>query len=110
MQRGMRRMSKLSDNDDNMDINNAPPLQKKLRGPMDAKRPFIEVFAGCCDLSNAFQHAGHRVYSMDIELNIMMDISDAHGREMLMKMAKELEEETGLQPYVHFAPPCSTYR
>ena len=31
------------------------------------------------------------------------------GGNMLMKMAKELEEETGLQPYVHFAPPCSTY-
>ena len=75
---------------------------------MDAKRPFIEVFAGSCHLPNAFQHAGHRVYSMDIKLNIMMDISDAYGREMLTKMAKELEEETGLQPYVHFAPPCST--
>ena len=109
MKRGMSRVSKLSDSDDNVDIIITPPLQKKLRGPMDAKRPFVEVFAGSCHLSNAFQHAGHRVYSMDIKLNIMMDISDAYGREMLVKMAKELEEETGLQPYVHFAPPCSTY-
>ena len=45
---------------------------------------------------------------MDLKLNIMMVISDACGRAMVMNMAEELEEETGLQPYVHFAPPCST--
>ena len=91
MKRGMSRVSKLSHNDETMDIIIAPPLQKKLHGPMDAKRPFVEVFEGSCHLANAFQHAGHRVYSMDIKLNIMMDMSGVRGWENFLKMAKELE-------------------
>lgn len=73
------------------------------------KRPFIEVFAGSCHLSQAFCRAGHETWSMDIRLAADHDFSSESGPAQLLLKAKEFRAKHHMHPYIHFAPPCSTY-
>ena len=85
------------------------PLVKPMPMSAGRKRPFVEVFAGSQHLSDAFRGNGHRVFPMDVKISIDHDMHGASGQVLLLRQLGLLERETGLKPYVHFAPPCSTY-
>ena len=72
-----------------------------------ARRPFIEVFAGSCHLSQAFSKLGYQTFPIDVKINAQHDLGS--GNNIVMDVVCKLEAETGLKPYIHFAPPCSTY-
>ena len=85
------------------------PLVKPMPMSAGRKRPFVEVFAGSQHLSDTFHGNGHRVFPMDVKISIDHDMHGASGQVLLLRQLGLLERETGLKPYVHFAPPCNTY-
>lgn len=91
-----------------------PPPASTMPGqlaPVIAKqrRPFVEVFAGSCHLSQAFAAAGHATFAFDIKLDATHDLHSDQGIKLLMSKVQELEKKFGVRPYLHWAPPCSTY-
>ena len=77
--------------------------------PSGKQRPLVEVFVGSHHLSYAFAASGHQVYPMDVKLCMDHDMHGDSGAELLMRQLCQMSRGTGLKPYVHFAPPCSTY-
>ena len=39
-----------------------------------ARRPFIEVFAGSCHLSQAFSKLGYQTFPIDVKINAQHDL------------------------------------
>ena len=73
-------------------------------------RPFVEVFAGSCHLSHAFNDAGHPNYSFDVKLDEAHNMITEKGLDLARLKIHELKAAAGgTLPYIHFAPPCSTY-
>lgn len=99
------RVVDLSDSDGDSDVE---PIPMRL-APTVGKRAFIEVFAGSHHLSDAFSAGGHRVFPMDVKLSIEHDMHGLSGIKLLKETVAALTLETGMRPYIHFAPPCSTY-
>ena len=77
--------------------------------PPGRLRPFVEVFAGSQHLSDAFKAAGRQVFPMDVKISMDHDMRGEGGAELLLAQLRQMTRESGLKPYVHFAPPCSTY-
>ena len=46
---------------------------------------------------------------MDVKISTDHDMHTDKGRNILMNKIKDFEAQFGWKPYVHFAPPCSTY-
>ena len=101
------RVDCLSD-DDNV-ANNRVVVQVPRPAPLlnGARRPFIEVFAGSCHLSDAFRKLGYQTFPIDVKISTQPDLK--LGSHFVMDVISKLEAKTGLKPYIHFAPPCSTY-
>ena len=72
-----------------------------------ARRPFFEVFTGSCHLSQAFNKRGYQTFPIDVKINVQHNLRS--GNNIVMEVVWKLEAETGLKPYIHFAPPCSAY-
>ena len=73
------------------------------------QRPFVEVFAGSHNLSDAFAASGHQVYPTEVNIRMDHDMHGGSAAELLMRQLCQMSRETGLKPYVHFTPSCSTY-
>ena len=101
------RVDCLSDDDDA--ANNRVVVQVPRPAPLlnGARRPFIEVFAGSCHLSDAFSKLGYQTFPIDVKISTQHDLK--LGSHFVMDVISKLEAKTGLKPYIHFAPPCSTY-
>jgi hypothetical protein len=72
-------------------------------------RPFVEVFAGSCHLSHAFNDAGHPNYSFDVKIDETHNMITEKGLDLVRQKIHDLAAAGGKLPYIHFAPPCSTY-
>jgi len=113
------RITELSDSNSECDSDSTLPLPGLMtsdyfkRNELDKNatlRPFVEVFAGSCHLSNAFGRAGHPKYSFDVKIDETHDMGTEVGLDLVRRKIHDLQAAAGgKSPYIHFAPPCSTY-
>ena len=100
------RVDCLSDDEDAKDNRVVAQVPKPSLSLNAARRPFIEVFAGSCRLTQAFSKLGYQTFPIDVKNNTQHDL--ASGIHLVMEKVWKVEVETGLKPYIHFAPPCAT--